>query len=145
MQSVLKDLPVLHDDEEILLRIFDQRDVGGGIAIDDEKIGESALFEHAKLPGIGVAWPGQGEQFAIGRGGHLEDFGVLVPAREMRQHDPLPHGLLCGKQEIRAEGGLELEGYRQWGGCVCGKNDLEPIYPALTAKRNGVFFPDERL
>src|SRR5580704_4585990 len=84
MEGVLKDLPVLHDDQEILLRIFDQRDVGDGIAVDDEKIGEGALLENAELPGIGVARPGQRQQFAIGRGSHLQDFGVFVPALKVR-------------------------------------------------------------
>ena len=62
MEGVLINLPILHDDQEILLRVFDQRDVGDGIAVDDEKIGESAFLEHAELPGIGVAWPGQRQQ-----------------------------------------------------------------------------------
>src|ERR1700693_2964776 len=57
MEGVLKDLPVLHDDEEILLRIFDERDVGDRIAVDHDEVGERALSNNPEVPRSAVGRP----------------------------------------------------------------------------------------
>ena len=59
LQGVLEDLSVLHDDDEVLCRIFDQVDVGNWIAVDEQEVGECALLNHAELAGIRIALTGQ--------------------------------------------------------------------------------------
>ena len=59
LQSVLDDLTVLHDDDEILRRIFDQLDVGNRVAVDKQEIGKCALLDHTELAGIRIALAGQ--------------------------------------------------------------------------------------
>ena len=66
-ECVLVDLPVLHDDDEVLRRVFDQLDVGERIAVDEQEVGERAFLDHAELAGIGIALAGQRQQFGVGR------------------------------------------------------------------------------
>jgi predicted HTH domain antitoxin len=57
-QGVFEDPPVLHDDDEVLCRIFDQLDVGNRIAINKYEIGECSFLNHAELAGIRIALAG---------------------------------------------------------------------------------------
>src|SRR5262245_19030898 len=43
-QRVLVDPAILHDDEQVFLRIFDQPDVGDRVAVDQQKVGERAFL-----------------------------------------------------------------------------------------------------
>jgi hypothetical protein len=54
-KGILINLPVLHDDEEILLRVFDERDVGDRIAVDHDEVSQRTLFDESELPRIGIA------------------------------------------------------------------------------------------
>jgi hypothetical protein len=54
-KGVFVNLPVLHDDEEILLRVFDERDVGDRIAVDHDEVSQRTLFDESELPRIGIA------------------------------------------------------------------------------------------
>src|SRR5690242_15228371 len=75
LKTVLVDLSVLHDDQEILCRILDEPDVLDRIAIDQQEIGQRALFHHAQLAGIGISLAGQSEQLGIRRCCHDQRFG----------------------------------------------------------------------
>jgi hypothetical protein len=55
LQTILEDLPVLHDDDEVLSRIFDQLDVGNRVAVDKQDVSECALLDHPELAGIRIA------------------------------------------------------------------------------------------
>lgn len=59
LQTVLEDLSVLHDDDEVPCRIFDQLDVGNRVAVDEQEVSECALLDHAELAGIRIALTGQ--------------------------------------------------------------------------------------
>ena len=47
MEGVLKNLPVLHDQNEVLFWILHERNVGDRIAVDQDEVGERALFDDA--------------------------------------------------------------------------------------------------
>ena len=64
-QQVLVDLAVLHDDQEVPGRVFDQVDVLQRIAVDQQQVGERAFLDDAELARIGVALPREREQFAL--------------------------------------------------------------------------------
>jgi hypothetical protein len=55
MERVLVNFSVFHDDDEILGRIVDQVDIRERIPIDQQQIGERALFDNAELAGIRIA------------------------------------------------------------------------------------------
>src|SRR5262252_4695659 len=58
--------PVLHDNFEVLGGVGDQVNILQRVALDQQQIGERALFHDAELPLIGTALAGQGQQFAVG-------------------------------------------------------------------------------
>jgi hypothetical protein len=51
LQTILENSAVLDDQFKVLLRIFDELDVGDPIAIDHKQVGECALFDYPSLPG----------------------------------------------------------------------------------------------
>src|SRR5262249_5820004 len=55
LQSVFEDFPVLHDDDEVLCRIFDELDVGDRVAVDEQDVSKCALLDHPELAGIRIA------------------------------------------------------------------------------------------
>ena len=81
LKRVLDETPVLHDDEEIGLRVGNQLEIRERIAVDENEVGERALLDHAELAGIGVARTGHCEQFAVDGGRHSEDLRRAVPLR----------------------------------------------------------------
>lgn len=64
-QSVLVNVPVLHDQPDVPVGIADQRDVGDRSAIDNEDVDKCDLFDHCERAGIRPAGTGQGQQFCI--------------------------------------------------------------------------------
>ena len=88
-QCILVDPAVLHDDEEVLFRIFDQLDVRDRVAVDEQEVGERAFLDHAELPRVRIALPGQQQQLGVGPGRHHERFAGGVPANELGQEFPL--------------------------------------------------------
>src|SRR5262249_14276349 len=85
IQSVFEDFPVLHDDDEVLCRIFDELDVGDRVAVGEQEVGECAFLDHPELAGIRIALAGQLQQLGIRPGRHDQRFGGCVPADELRQ------------------------------------------------------------
>src|SRR5262245_20777397 len=59
LQRLFEDFPVLHDDDEVLCRIFDALDVGDRLAVDEQEVGECAFLNHPELAGIRIALAGQ--------------------------------------------------------------------------------------
>ena len=53
----IRGLPVLHDDEKVLRRSFQQLDVGERIAVQQQEIGERVPFDHTELAQIGLRGP----------------------------------------------------------------------------------------
>jgi hypothetical protein len=95
--------------------------------------------------GIGVARTGEREKLAVGRGRHVQNLGVVVPAGELGQHDALARGVRARKQEIGAERGLELMHLGQIVDCVRARNHPERAEPALARERARVLLAQERL
>jgi len=85
LKGILNNLPVLHDDEEILLRIGDELEIGGRVAVDDDEVGKRAGLDHAGLPWIRISRAGHRQQFTVHRRRHLEDFDWAIPVLERRQ------------------------------------------------------------
>jgi hypothetical protein len=59
------DLPVLHDDEEVIGGVFDQLDVLERVAVHQQQVGQCALSNDAQPTGIRIARPGQRQQLHI--------------------------------------------------------------------------------
>ena len=70
LQAVLVDPAVFHDHPEVALGILDQADVGDGIALNEQQVGERTLLDHAELARVRTPQAGEREQLAVGRGGH---------------------------------------------------------------------------
>ena len=51
---------ILHNDEEILVGVFDESDVFQRIAVDQQQIRKRAFFHHTKLAWIGIDETGKG-------------------------------------------------------------------------------------
>src|SRR5579871_4913536 len=64
-QTVLVNLPVLHDQYEILARRRQQLDVIERVAIDNKQIGERAVFDGSELAWVGIARTGHRQQFGV--------------------------------------------------------------------------------
>jgi hypothetical protein len=58
-QTVLVNLAIFHDNNEILVGISDELDIVERIAIHEQKIGKRALFDDADFAWIGIARTGQ--------------------------------------------------------------------------------------
>jgi regulator of protease activity HflC (stomatin/prohibitin superfamily) len=145
-QSVLNDPPVLHDDEEVLLRIGDELEVGGRVAVDDDEVGKGARLDHAELAWIRVARPGHRQEFAVDRGRHLEDFDGPIPALERRQDRALMHGHVRIEQDIRAPRRLDVERLDELVSRVRSSVDLLRFrLPVGRRHRIGIFIVEERL
>src|SRR6476646_8546692 len=78
--GVRADAAVLHDQGEVAVRVGEEIDVRGGVAVDQEAVGEGARFDDAERAGVGVPRSAQGDELTVGGGGHGEDLGGRVPA-----------------------------------------------------------------
>src|SRR5215510_8536003 len=58
LYGVLVNFPVLHDDDKVLRRVLDALDVRERVAVDEQEVGESSLFDHAELARVRIALPG---------------------------------------------------------------------------------------
>jgi hypothetical protein len=57
-QCILGDLAVLHDDDEVPCRIFQQLDVGDRVAVDEQQVAERAFFNDSELAQARIARAG---------------------------------------------------------------------------------------
>src|SRR5215475_14597025 len=84
-QCVLVDLPILHDDQEILGRIGKEIDVLQWVAINEQKIRERADLHYAELASIGTALARQRQQIGVGRCRHDQRFSGRIPTNKGSQ------------------------------------------------------------
>ena len=65
VQGVLVDLSVFHDQVEISVGVSNEIEVLKWITIHQEKVGQCALFNYAKLAWVRIAKTGQSKQFGV--------------------------------------------------------------------------------
>src|SRR6476659_2885152 len=97
--GVRVDAAVLHDQGEVAVRVGEEIDVLGGVALDQEEVGEGARFDDAVRAGVGVSRSAQGDELAVGGGGHGEDLDGRVPAGQLGQRAPLAGGVGGGEED----------------------------------------------
>ena len=108
-QRIFVDYAILHNDQKVFVRVFDELDVFRRIAIDEQQICECAFLDDTKLAGIGIDKPGKCHQLTIIRGGHLERFGRRVPADHLGKDRRLPAGNPRIEQKVGTKSRLDLD------------------------------------
>src|SRR5215813_2756110 len=144
--GVLVNFPILHDDEEVFGRVFDQFDVCERIAVHQQEIRKRAFFNSAKLARVWIAFSGKGQQFGVGRGRHDQHLSRRVPLDELGQKRPLFTRQVRRKDYVGAPGRFDLVLFGQLVGRVRSGEHLHRLFSLERAWRKSLSqFVGERL
>ena len=137
-QCILVDPAVLHDDEQVFLRILDQLDVGDWITVDEQQVGERAFLDDAELAWIRVSFPRQRQQLGVRSCSHRQSFGGGVPLNQLGQQRPVTPGELGREQYVGAPRRLDLVLLRQPVSRVSAREHLHRLFPLERTGRKHV-------